>query len=128
LNYSLLDAEFGLFFYKFVPLIITLCGISFFFIFNNYLFDYSFFLLLTNKLFLNIYYFFNKSLFFDYLFNNLFVNYILNYSYLNVYKYLEKGVFELYGPIFILDKLADFYVYLRYLNSGLIYFYIFLIL
>jgi NADH-ubiquinone oxidoreductase chain 5 len=128
LNYSILDAEFSLFLIKFMPLIITLLGILSFFIINKFLWDFFFYYFFKNNYIWFIYYFFNKALFFDYIINNVFLNYLLKLSYFYVYKYIEKGVFEFFGPILIYIFFSKIYNELKFLNSGLIYNYIFLIL
>jgi NADH-ubiquinone oxidoreductase chain 5 len=124
-NYSILDAEFSLFFVKYISLIFMLLGISLFFFFNKFFFN---FFILKNRFFYNIYYFFNKALYFDYIFNNLFINYVLKFSYFNIYKYIEKGVFELYGPVYIYNFINKVYNYFKFFNKGLVYDYIFIIL
>src|SRR4051812_38078967 len=124
-NYSILDAEFSLFFIKYLALIFTLLGIFSFFIINKFFFN---FYIIKNRFFYNFYYFFNKALYFDYIFNNLILTYILNFSYYIIYKYIEKGIFELYGPIYIYYFINRLYYLLKYFNKGLIYDYIFIIL
>jgi len=49
INYSVLDAEFSLFFIKYVPLIFTFLGISLFFLINKFFFN---FYILKNRFFL----------------------------------------------------------------------------
>lgn len=128
LNYSIIDAEFSLFLMKFIPLFITLLGILSFFIINKFLWDFFFYYFFKNNYIWFIYYFFNKALFFDYIINNVFLNYLLKLSYFYVYKYIEKGVFEFFGPILIYIFFNKIYNELKFLNSGLVYNYIFLIL
>lgn len=128
LHYTNLDAEFSLFYMKYVPLIFTLFGIFFFFFFNKFFFNYSFYLLLNNFVFNKIYYFFNKSLYFDNILNNYFVILILKFSYLLIYKYVEKGIFELLGPIIIYKIINISNYILKFFNDGLVYNYIFIIL
>jgi NADH-ubiquinone oxidoreductase chain 5 len=124
-NYSVLDAEFSLFFLKYLPLIFTLFGFFLFFFFNKYFFN---FYILKNRFTFNFYYFFNKALYFDFIFNSLFIDYILKFSYYDIYKFIEKGIFELYGPVYIYKFINKFYNYLNFFNKGLVFDYIFVIL
>jgi len=127
-NYSILDAEFSLYYIKFLSLIFMFFGISLGFILYTIIYNNSYYIIFNVKLFYYIYYFFNKALYFDYILNNYFLNYILKLSYFNIYKYIEKGIFELFGPFFILNSFIKVYYFFNYFNKGLIYDYIFIIL
>jgi NADH-ubiquinone oxidoreductase chain 5 len=127
-NYTILDAEFSLFFVKYIPLLFTILGVLFFFFFNKYLFEFSFYLVLTKKKIRNIYYFFNKSIYFDNIFNSYFLKYIMEFSYSYIYKYVEKGVLEVLGPIFVYRLFTSLYKYIKIFNDGLIFNYIFIII
>jgi NADH:ubiquinone oxidoreductase subunit 5 (subunit L)/multisubunit Na+/H+ antiporter MnhA subunit len=128
LHYTILDAEFSLFFIKFLPLIFTLLGIIFFFLLNKFMFNFLYKLIFLNKIFWYIFYFFNKALFFDNIINDYFISFILKISYLSIYKYIEKGILELFGPIIIYKMLYTLYFIIKKFNDGLIFNYIFIIL
>jgi len=123
-NYSTFDAEFSLYFIKYVPLFISFFGIVIFF-FSIYYYKLLIKIFFKFKFFRIIYKFFSRAFYFDLLMvDYLFYNF-LRVSYLYIYKYIEKGIFEFYIAIFLkfmLNKLNNLFNIIR---SGYIFYYFF---
>jgi NADH-ubiquinone oxidoreductase chain 5 len=125
LNYSVFDAEFSLFFVKYMPLIVSIFGVILFFYLNKKINIYFF--LFKYDLTFFFYKFFVKALFFDIVFVDFYFFFLLKFSYLYIYKYIEKRSFEfifMYYFIFIINKI---YKYILRFDKGLVFHFIFLI-
>lgn len=126
-NFSILDAEFNLFFIKYIPLMICLLGIFIFFLFLIY-FERIYKYFFSNYSFIILYKFFSRAFLFDLLFVDFFFNNMLKVSYLYIYKYIEKGFFELFLLVYISSFFRRLNRFIKNLNSGLLYNYFFLII
>jgi hypothetical protein len=107
-NYEYFEAEFGLFYIKYLPLILTILGVLFFFILNFNVNLFKFVIFKTNYLY--IYKFFIKAMYFDILYVDTIFDSILKISYLYIYKYVEKRMMEFFFIVII-------YNILRILNN-----------
>ena len=126
-NYNFFEAEFSLFFIKYIPLLLTIFGIIMFFILNLNLNNkiYQNFLFKTSYIY--VYKFFIKALYFDILYIDVIFNNILIISYLYIYKYIEKRTMEFFFIFLIsiiLKYLINFY---KKLTKELIFDYFFMI-
>lgn len=126
-NFSVFDAEFNLFFVKYIPLLISLSGIGFFFLFLFFYEKIYFYFFSKNSLIV-LYKFFSRSFYFDLLFVDFFFFNLLKISYLYIYKYIEKGFFELFLSIYIPNLFYRFNRSMNLFNTGLLYNYFFLII
>lgn len=88
LNFNVLDAEFVSFFYKILPVSLSLLGFFSAFILYNYNIKLLF---LTKTSFLGqkIYVFLNRKWFFDKLYNELFSQFLFKFSYVKSYKFVD---------------------------------------
>ena len=96
-NFHLFDAEFGEFFFKILPLCLSISGAlsAYFFYFSQrrLLFNIK-----TSFVGRKIYTFLNKKWFFDKLYNEIVGQFFFKWGYSNSYKQIDKGVFEMLGP------------------------------
>lgn len=123
-NYDVYEAEFSLFFIKYVPLIFTIFGmVSFFFNNNNSLF-FSF---LFDKSYVIVYRFFSKALYYDVLYIDFFFNILLRSSYLYIYKYIEKRTLEFVFIVFFLRILKFLITFYKGITKEMIFDYFFMI-
>nr|YP_010133782.1 NADH dehydrogenase subunit 5 [Nitzschia supralitorea]QWM93272.1 NADH dehydrogenase subunit 5 [Nitzschia supralitorea] len=91
------DAEFVEFFYKILPVTLSLLGAgSSFFLYN---FQSSIlFYIKTSYLGRKVYSFLNKKWFFDKIYNELFGQFFFKFGYTMSYKAIDRGTFEIIGP------------------------------
>ena len=91
------DAEFTDFFYKILPVALSLTGsVLSFFLYNfqsNILF-----LIKTSYIGRGVYTFLNKKWFFDKIYNECFGQFFFKFGYFMSYKNIDRGVFEIMGP------------------------------
>ena len=91
------DAEFAAFFYKILPVSLSLFGASLsFFLYNfqsNLLFSIK-----TSSLGRKVFTFLNKKWFFDKIYNECFGQSFFKFGYSVSYKSIDRGVFEIMGP------------------------------
>jgi len=125
-NYNYYEAEFSLFFVKYIPLLLTILGVIMFFLlnFNNEL--YQKFIFQTSYIY--IYKFFIKALYFDVLYIDTIFNNILIVSYLYIYKYVEKRTMEFFFVILISIVLKYLILFYRKLTKEFIFDYFFMII
>ena len=124
---SIFDAEFIEFFYKILPVIVSLIGASLSFFFFNFQSNILF-LLKISYLGRKIYIFLNKKWFFDKIYNECFSQTFFKFGYSISYKFIDKGIFEIIGPTglsFIALKTAN---QLHKTQTGSIYHYALIIL
>ena len=124
---NLIDSEFIQYKYKLLPLILSLSGSLFAFLFYNFFFD-----LLINLKFNNkgriLYNFFNKKWYFDKLYNELIVQGFFNFSFNTSYKLIDRGIIEALGPMglsLLITKNSEF---ISKAQTGFIYHYTFIFL
>jgi hypothetical protein len=126
LNFSVFDAEFSLFFVKYMALLISLFGIFLFFLLLT---NYKYFLFVIFNDYVNmINKFFFKLLYFDLFFVDTIFLYLLKISYLYIYKYVEKRMFEFVFIFYVVFIFYKFYSFFKSYNLGLIFNFVFLII
>ena len=91
------DAEFVTFFYKILPVSLSLFGASLSFLLYNFQANFLFFIK-TSFLGRKIYTFLNKKWFFDKIYNECFGQFFFKFGYSVSYKSIDRGVFEIMGP------------------------------
>jgi proton-translocating NADH-quinone oxidoreductase chain L len=86
-NFTVLDAEFSLFYVKYIPLFINLAGILMFF-FSILYFEKIYFFFFKHQVLVLLNKFFSRSFFFDLVLVVFFLFKFLIFSYLNIYKFV----------------------------------------
>ena len=126
-NYLLTDVEFIDLFYKLLPLLFTL--LSMFIVYFTYVFNSKqFFLLKTNFLFKKFYSFLNKKWYFDRIYNEYVTQSIISSGYFYTYKDVDRGLIEKLGPSGIISGVKDIVKTVQILQTGFIYYYLYLFL
>lgn len=120
-RYSFFDAEFFLFFVKYVPLFVSLFGVFFF----KLLIRFNV-LKMFDTIYVYLYTFFSRIFFFDFVYVDIIFCFIMKMSYSFFYKFVEKRLMEFF--VFFLIK----YLYLIFdlyktFNKGIIIYYFFFI-
>ncbi len=91
------DAEFVEFFYKILPVTLSLFGASLSFFLYNFQ-SHILFSLKSSVLGRKIYTFLNKKWFFDKIYNECFGQFFFKFGYSMSYKNIDRGIFEIVGP------------------------------
>jgi NADH-ubiquinone oxidoreductase chain 5 len=91
------DAEFVDFFYKILPVTLSLLGASLSFFLYNFQ-SSILFSLKTSVIGRKIYTFLNKKWFFDKIYNECFGQFFFKFGYSMSYKNIDRGTFEIMGP------------------------------
>jgi NADH-ubiquinone oxidoreductase chain 5 len=91
------DGEFVEFFYKILPVALSLFGASLSFVLYNFQSSILFNIKISS-VGRKIYTFLNKKWFFDKLYNELFSQFFFKFSYTVSYKAIDRGAFEIMGP------------------------------
>lgn len=91
------DAEFVEFFYKILPVTLSLCGAGLSFFLYNFQ-SSILFQVKTSYFGRKIYSFLNKKWFFDKIYNELFGQFFFKFGYSMSYKAIDRGTFEIIGP------------------------------
>jgi NADH-ubiquinone oxidoreductase chain 5 len=91
------DAEFVEFFYKILPVALSIFGASLSFFLYNFQ-SSILFQIKTSFLGRKVYTFLNKKWFFDKLYNELFGQFFFKFGYTMSYKAIDRGTFEIIGP------------------------------
>ena len=91
------DAEFVTFFYKILPVTLSLFGAGLSFFLYNFQSNFLFYLK-TSVLGRKIYTFLNKKWFFDKIYNECFGQFFFKFGYSMSYKYIDRGTLEIIGP------------------------------
>ncbi|MBE0439325.1 MAG: NADH-quinone oxidoreductase subunit L [Gammaproteobacteria bacterium] len=91
------DAEFIEFFYKILPVTLSLLGATLSFLLYNFQ-SSVLFSLKTSVLGRKVYTFLNKKWFFDKIYNECFGQFFLKFGYSMSYKNIDRGTFEIIGP------------------------------
>jgi len=97
-NMNMVDAEFITHFYKVLPVILSICGALFSFLFytfgSNILFSMK-----ISFLGKKIYNFLNKKWFFDKVYNEYIGQFFFRFGYNTSYKVIDRGIIEMFGPM-----------------------------
>lgn len=124
-NYAILDIEFISFFYKILPLLLTLCGV--FFSYNIYVNHLeNFYKVKQMPLYHIMYTFFSKKWYFDRVYNQFISQNLLTIGYTLTYKRLDRGLLEFIGPYGITYLFKNLIKNIKYLQSGQISHYLFI--
>lgn len=91
------DAEFIEFFYKILPVTLSLLGASLSFFLYNFQ-SHILFAVKTSVLGRKVYTFLNKKWFFDKIYNECFGQFFFKFGYSMSYKNIDRGTFEIIGP------------------------------
>jgi NADH-ubiquinone oxidoreductase chain 5 len=91
------DAEFVEFFYKILPVTLSLLGAGLSFFLYNFQSSILFYIK-TSFLGRKVYSFLNKKWFFDKIYNELFGQFFFKFGYTMSYKAIDRGTFEIIGP------------------------------
>ena len=91
------DAEFVEFFYKILPVALSLLGATLSFLLYNFQSNLLFFIK-TSFIGRKVYTFLNKKWFFDKIYNECFGQFFFKFGYSMSYKLIDRGVFEIAGP------------------------------
>nr|BBC77908.1 NADH dehydrogenase subunit 5 [Nitzschia palea] len=91
------DAEFIEFFYKILPVTLSLLGASLSFFLYNFQ-SHILFTVKTSVLGRKVYTFLNKKWFFDKIYNECFGQFFFKFGYSMSYKNIDRGTFEIIGP------------------------------
>ena len=91
------DAEFVEFFYKILPVTLSLSGATLSFILYNFQ-SSILFSVKTSFFGRKVYSFLNKKWFFDKMYNELFGQFFFKFGYSMSYKSIDRGTFEIMGP------------------------------
>lgn len=121
------DAEFVEFFYKTLPVALSLTGASLSFILYNFQ-PTILFNLKISALGRKIYTFLNKKWFFDKLYNELIGQFFFKFGYTVSYKSIDRGAFEIMGPAGLSSVASSVAHKLHKAQTGSLYHYTLLIL
>ena len=121
------DAEFVEFFYKTLPVALSLTGASLSFILYNFK-PSILFSLKTSFLGRKLYTFLNKKWFFDKLYSELFGQFFFKFGYTVSYKSVDRGAFEIMGPAGLSSVASSVAKKLHKAQTGSLYHYTLLIL
>ena len=120
------DAEFVEFFYKILPVTLSLFGASLSFFLYNFQ-SLILFRLKVSFLGRKIYTFLNKKWFFDKLYNELFGQFFFKFGYTMSYKAIDRGTFEIIGPTGLSSVALNIAHKLHKAQTGSLYHYTLLI-
>jgi NADH-ubiquinone oxidoreductase chain 5 len=121
------DAEFVDFFYKILPVTLSLFGASLSF----FLYNFQSLILFRLKVSFwgrKVYTFLNKKWFFDKLYNELFGQFFFKFGYTISYKAIDRGTFEIIGPTGLSSVVLNIAHKLHKAQTGSLYHYTLLIL
>jgi NADH-ubiquinone oxidoreductase chain 5 len=96
-NFNFFDAEFIPLFYKILPVVFSILGFFFAFLFYSFRLKFLF----NTKMSIQgkkIYNFLNKKWFFDKIYNEYFSQFFFKFGYSISYKFIDRGIFEILGP------------------------------
>jgi len=126
-NMNMFDAEFISQFYKLLPLVFSLSGISLAFILYEFQ-SKLLFQIKTSFFFKKVYNFLSKKWFFDKVYNEWVGQFFFKFAYSTSYKIVDRGIFEMLGPSGMSMAIAKTSSNLNKLETGYLYHYTFLIL
>jgi len=126
-NMNMFDAEFISQFYKLLPLIFSLSGISLAFILYEFQ-SKLLFQIKTSFFFKKVYNFLSKKWFFDKVYNEWIGQFFFKFGYSVSYKIVDRGIFEMLGPSGMSMAISKTSSNLNKLETGYLYHYTFLIL
>lgn len=124
-NNNIYNSEFLETYYKLLPLIISLFGISIcFLIYNIKINIYLCKIFLNSKNLRFLYFFINKRWFFDLIYNYI-ANYFYKISFNIFFIKIDRGFLELFGPLGLTRLLYNLsFIYVNFLQNGLFKYYL----
>jgi NADH-ubiquinone oxidoreductase chain 5 len=125
LNTTSVDAEFLPVYFKLIPVILSIIGLSSAYIFQTYI---MFELKTKNSVFIVLFNFLNRKWLFDRIYNEWISQKGLWFGYVISYKTLDKGVLEYFGPAGLTHLARNLAAFSSNLQTGLIFSYAFLVL
>lgn len=126
-NVNSFDAEFVIWFYKSLPVNLSILGVISAFLLYTYFFKFLF-LLKTSFLGKKIYNFFNRKWFFDKIYNELLGQFFFKFGYSVSYKFVDRGIFEILGPTGLTIFFSKIAFNIHKMQSGYLYHFTFSIL
>ena len=96
-NTNIFDSEFVPFFFKLLPVNLSLLGATLSFLLYSFQYK-TLFTIKTSFLGKKFYNFFNRKWFFDKIYNEYFGQFFFKFGYSVSYKFIDRGIFELLGP------------------------------
>jgi len=126
-NMNMFDAEFISQFYKLLPLIFSLSGISLALVLYEFQ-SKLLFQIKTSFFFKKVYNFLSKKWFFDKVYNEWVGQFFFRFGYSVSYKIIDRGIFEMLGPSGMSMAISKTSSNLNKLETGYLYHYTFLIL
>ena len=126
-NHTLLDIEFIPLYYKLLPLILSFFGASLAYFLHSFELS-SFYSIKKSFQFKKIYNFLNKKWYFDRIYNELINQNVLYVSHHYTYKDIDRGLIEKVGPTGIIEIINFIFKYLKILQSGFVFHYLFMFL
>ena len=127
-NLVIFDAEFLPVYIKLIPVIFSLFGSFCSYLIYVALSPKFIYLIKTSKLGLLFYNFFNRKWYFDKVYNELINQQVLDLGYYKTYKLIDRGIIEILGPFGISRLFYTKPLKLNFLQTGLIYHSIFVML
>ena len=121
------DAEFVEFFYKILPVTLSLCGAGLSFFLYNFQSSILFYIK-TSFIGRKIYSFLNKKWFFDKIYNELFGQFFFKFGFTVSYKAIDRGTFEIIGPTGLSSVALNVANKLHKAQTGSLYHYTLMIL
>lgn len=121
------DAEFVEFFYKILPVTLSIFGACLSFVLYNFQSSILFNIKISS-LGRKVYTFLNKKWFFDKLYNELFGQFFFKFGYTISYKSVDRGAFEIMGPAGLSAVASNVAHKLHKAQTGSLYHYTLLIL
>lgn len=121
------DAEFIEFFYKILPVTLSLLGASLSFFLYNFQ-SHILFSVKTSVLGRKVYTFLNKKWFFDKIYNECFGQFFFKFGYSMSYKNIDRGTFEIIGPTGLSSVVLKVAHQLHKAQTGSLYHYTLVIL
>ena len=124
-NYVMTDIEFIDLFFKQLPLILTLSGVSLaYFIYAFNLENY--YILKKTRNYKFIYNFLSRKWYFDRLYNEILGQNIISFSYTFSYKDIDRGIIEILGPSSMIYSISNIQQEIKKYQSGNIFHYLFM--
>jgi NADH-ubiquinone oxidoreductase chain 5 len=121
------DAEFVEFFFKILPVTLSLCGAGLSFFLYNFQSSILFYFKIS-FIGRKIYSFLNKKWFFDKIYNELFGQFFFKFGYTMSYKAIDRGTFEIIGPTGLSSVVLNAAHKLQKAQTGSLYHYTLIIL
>ena len=119
------DIEFIDLFFKQLPLILTLSGVSLaYFIYAFNLENY--YILKKTRNYKFIYNFLSRKWYFDRLYNEILGQNIISFSYTFSYKDIDRGIIEILGPSSMIYSISNIQQEIKKYQSGNIFHYLFM--